>query len=129
VRYYLTDKGVRAANTFRSSVTAPADIPPAVLDPVVIAFRSLRAYGMEDYTEDDWEQIRSNLPDEYQDVPLPGLCKRALNRRKAGAYKEVKMLKCWVCGSIDDLEKVDTDAKKGMVFCESCRERNDPYFH
>lgn len=127
VRYWLTEAGVSAARTHRVMEIPPVEIPADVLDPVVIAFRPSRSYGMDDYTEDDWVLLRSRLPEGYQDVPLGSLRNRAINRRKVGAYKEVKLLKCWICGSIDDLGSYDTNGKRRMILCESCHERNEPY--
>lgn len=127
VRFYLTDLGREAARTHQVRVSETARIPPAVLDPVVIAFRPTRVYGLERYTEEDWEALRAGLPEEYHHTPLPALCSRVLARRKQGAYKEVKMLRCWLCGGVEEIQVVDTSSKKGVCLCLDCYERNEPY--
>ena len=126
-RFYLTDAGAEAARLHKSIDTRPAEIPPAVLDPVVLSFRPTRAYGLEQYTTDDWSELRRKLPPEYAGVDLLALEKRVLARRKSGAYKEQKPLLCWICGAVEDLDVIDTASKKGVVLCPECKDRNEPY--
>lgn len=92
VKWYLTAEGEQIARTFKGRKIGPTKkVPNKVLDPAVMKFKTTRAYGLEQYKEDDLTALRSALPKEYQDVDvaqLGDLHNQILARRKQGAFSD-----------------------------------------
>ena len=95
VRWYITKEGVKIATGYKGRKIGPKrKVPNTILDPVVMKFKDTRAYGLEQYTENDLQALREALPDEYHDVgvvrppdgSLSDLHNQILARRKQGAY-------------------------------------------
>jgi DNA-binding PadR family transcriptional regulator len=86
--YRATRAGVKAAQSIRSLARSDRRVDAAALDPVVIAFRPARTYGIENYTDDDLAEIRAALGPGAADFPLSDLRQLIANRRKQGAYAD-----------------------------------------
>lgn len=87
VTWSLTKKGQRAAASYVArNVTNAYKPPPKILDPLVIPIMRSRTYGIENWTDDDLEEIRSQLPHPYNKIDPEDLRRHALARRKQGAY-------------------------------------------
>lgn len=87
--YKLTPGGTQAANTYSVRKRGATDkVNPDKLDEVVLRIRPLKPYGIENFTDDDVKQIRSELPEEDQEVTIDSLRRQIANRRKQGAYSQ-----------------------------------------
>lgn len=87
--FRLTHAGQEMARSVVSLESVPNKIPKEILDPVVIAEMAKHTYGLDNYTDDDLEAIRRQLPDTYRDIPLrPDLYILITRRRKQGAYSK-----------------------------------------
>jgi 5-methylcytosine-specific restriction endonuclease McrA len=64
-------------------------IPDKVLDLAVIKSRRERTYAIDRYKTSDWEYVRTLCGHRYGTIPLDDVRHQAINRRKAGAYKEI----------------------------------------
>lgn len=95
LRWYITAEGAKVASRMRTRKATSAVVPGDILDPVVIAFRPTRTYGIELYTEDDIKVVRSRLPHIYSGVSLDDLRQQIVNRRKMGKYKTVVSVPEW----------------------------------
>lgn len=89
-RFVATSKGKRASEFFmvRDRPDQSNRIPPKKLDPVVRSFKQQRTYSFEVYTDEDIQEIRSLLGEEWSHVPLASLREQMMNRRKVGAYAD-----------------------------------------
>jgi hypothetical protein len=90
VRWYITpegrkliEKGVKG-----KKIGAEKKVPNEILDPALRAFKALRAYGLEEYTDEDMKEFRSRLPKEYHDVGLDDLRGQNVARRKQGCFAD-----------------------------------------
>jgi hypothetical protein len=95
LRWYITHEGRVAGERMRTRKTSSAVVTGSTLDPVVIAFRPTRTYGIELYTDDDIKEIKSKLGNEYSIVPIDELRQQIVNRRKMGKYKTVTTYPEW----------------------------------
>lgn len=88
VRWFITAKG-KKASSFKARKIGPENkVPPEILDPLVILFKKTRTYGLEQYTQDDIEELRSKLPEEYHEADVTDLWNQILARRKQGAFAD-----------------------------------------
>jgi hypothetical protein len=92
VRWSVTAKGAKLAKTIKARPRSNADtkVPPEILDPAVIAFRATRTYGIEWFSEEDIDEIREQLGDDYEHVTADDLRMQITNRRKQGAFVDPK---------------------------------------
>lgn len=89
VRWSITDKGRKIGSTFKGRKTGPnKKVDPAILDPVILAFKKTRNYGLESYTDEDMTEMRKKLGVEYKDVEIDDLRRQIESRRKQGAFKD-----------------------------------------
>jgi hypothetical protein len=65
-------------------------ISDKVLDMAVIKSRRERTYAIDRYKTSDWEYVRTLCGQRYGTIPLDDIRHQAINRRKAGAYKEIE---------------------------------------
>lgn len=86
----ITDKGMEYAKTIqtRRKSTRNGKIPARVIDPVAIAMKKTRTYGFESYSIADLEELRSKLPEKWQDISDDDLKSQLANRRKQGAFAD-----------------------------------------
>lgn len=96
VRWYITEKGRPFAGFKAHKVGPKTKIDPEILDPLVLAFKKTRTYGIEQFTNEDLTELRSKLPEDYREVELLDLRKQMEARRKQGAFAdpEKKRIKC-----------------------------------
>lgn len=88
VRWFITEKGKPMAGFKAIKVGPQTKIDPKILDPLVIAFKKTRTYGIEQYTDEDLTELRGKLPKELQAVELRDLRKQMEARRKQGAFSD-----------------------------------------
>lgn len=90
VIWKVTPLGYKLAGKYkaRTKLTPDGAIPADVLDPIVREFKKSRTYGFEHYTDEDMQDIRDKLGEEYADQDLHELRLRIINRRKQGAYSQ-----------------------------------------
>lgn len=89
--FKLTGGGEEAARAYNAVKRGQDDkVPPETLNPVVLSVRALKPYGLELFTDDDLKEIRSQLPEQHQDVKLVSLRQQIVNQRKQGAYSKVQ---------------------------------------
>lgn len=94
-RWLITSQGKKVANTTVTRDLTAAVVPPEILDPIVIEFRSTRTYSIELYTEQDMQEIRSKLGNAYAEVSINDLRQQIINRRKMGKYKTTEVIPEW----------------------------------
>jgi hypothetical protein len=80
------DKAAVSKYPTRSPASKGSRVPPRVLDRAVVPVKATRAYVFERFTQGDWDEVRSRLPDKYRWLSNEQLMQQACNRRKKGAY-------------------------------------------
>lgn len=86
----LTSKGMAAAERYiaRGVSARGLGIPHKILDPLIKKMKTVRTYGLNQWTNDDVKELRDQLPEEYQDVTVEVLRTKIVQRRQAGAFAD-----------------------------------------
>lgn len=89
-RYHITSKGRKLAESCvaKRRVKEENKIPPYILDKAVLAIRSTRVYGLEDYTDADIKEIRESAGEQYASISVDDIRRQIVNRRKVGAFAD-----------------------------------------
>lgn len=88
--YQITPAGRNLITNYRFTKRKASEIPNDILDPIARKMAACRTYGMEAWTTEDLEELRSSLPEKYRKIPLEEIRRHIINRRKRGVFKEAK---------------------------------------
>lgn len=88
VMYRATPKGRSIAARLRNLTRSSPKVPTDLLDKALVAFRPLRSYGIDAYTEDDVEEIRRMIGPAADGVSVDDFRQQMANRRKQGVFAD-----------------------------------------
>jgi hypothetical protein len=92
------DKTAVSKYSARNPAAKDSRVPGKVLDAAIVPVKATRTYVFESFDQEDWDEVRTRLPEEYRWLSNKQLMHQACNRRKKGVYsteEKKKMTALW----------------------------------